>query len=426
MRDELTGKGFGTRAIHAGEAPDPFAGAVGVPIYQNTAFAFRSTAQIDAFTRGDVPHYVYSRDGNPTLCCLELKLADLEGTESVILGGSGMAAISTAVLHYVAGGGELLVSDAIYSIAKEFFRESLSDYGAKATFVDATDFDAVRAAITPNTRAIYVEAFSNPLLTVMDIELLATIAHEAGIGLIVDNTFLTPAIMRPLELGADVVVHSATKYLSGHGHLLGGVIAGSRDHLAGMRRRMTQLGGVMSPQVAWLLINGIKTLALRMRQHCANGLAVAEALAEHAAVEAVNYPGLPSHADHELANRLTDGRYSGMLSLRLIDHDRTRGAFLDALTIPIKAVSLGDTTSLAFPFDGDGVIRMSMGIEDTEDLVADVRQALDAVSRALESPGNPVAGSSTIPWTDPWTAAPSSDLRRDTSIRADPVSPGIA
>lgn len=378
VNNDSANMGFNTRAVHAGEAPDPFAGAVGVPIYQNSTFAFRSSEQIDAVVSGEMPRYVYSRDGNPTLRCLELKLAELEGAESVILGASGMAAISTVVLHLVAGGGNLVVSDAIYPIAKTFFQESMADFGASVTFVDTTDLDAVKQAITPDTRGIYVEAFSNPLLKVMDIPGLAEIAHEACIELVVDNTFVTPAIMRPLELGADIVVHSATKYLAGHGNLLGGVIAGKKARLDGMRRRMSQFGGVMSPQIAWLLINGVKTLGLRMRQHSDNGSAVAELLRSHAAVEQVNYPGLGSHPDHELATRLTNGRFSGMVSFRLVDHDATRGLFLDALKIPVKAVSLGDVTSLVFPFAGDGVIRLSAGIEDSEDLVADIRHALDA------------------------------------------------
>lgn len=385
MGNTLNGIGFGTRAVHAGEAPDPSFGAVGAPLYQNTTFAFRSTAQIDAFNSGETPHYVYSRDGNPTLRSLELKLQDLEGAESVVLGASGMAAISTAVMHYVAGGGELLVSNAIYPIATTFFKESLPDFGAYARFVDTQNLDAVRAAVSGDTRAIYVESFSNPLLKVMDITSLATIAHEAGIDLIVDNTFASPALLNPISLGADVVIHSATKYLSGHGHLLGGVIAGRRETLDGMRRRMSQLGGVMSPQVAWLLNVGIKTLGLRMQQHCVNGMAVAELMDAHPAVEAVHYPGLPSHSDHILAERMTGGRYSGMMSVRLLDHTRTRAVFLDTLDIPVKAVSLGDVSSLVFPFDEDGVVRMSMGIEDTADLVDDVRRALDAVSSVLES-----------------------------------------
>lgn len=372
--------GFNTRAVHAGEAPDPFAGAVGVPVYQNSTFAFRSSDQIDAVMACDVPHYVYSRDGNPTVRCLELKLADLEGAESVVVGASGMAAISTAILHLVAGGGHMVVSDAIYAYTRSFFRKSMADFGASVTFVDASDPDTVRRSITPQTRGIFVESFSNPLLHVTNIPEVADLAHNAGVLLIVDNTFVTPALMRPLEHGADIVLHSATKYLSGHGNLLGGVIAGNKSIVDGIRHRMTVLGGVMSPQTAWQLINGVKTLGLRMRQHCQNAMVIAEMMERHPAVDYVNYPGLKSHPGHDIAQRLTDGRFSGMLSVRLVDHDLTRAAFLDALTIPVKAVSLGDVSSLVFPYTDEGVIRMSLGIEDTDDLVRDVQQALDAAT----------------------------------------------
>lgn len=373
-------RGFGTRAVHAGEGPDPVTGAVGTPIYQNTTFAFRSAEQIDRFNEGEVPHFIYTRYGNPTLRCLELKLADLEGAESVLVAASGMAAISTLAFHYLAGGGHMVVSDTLYPIAREFFRDGLADYGASATMVDTTDLDAVRAAINPDTRAIYVETFSNPTLQVMDIPELAGIAREAGVALVVDNTFLSPALVQPIELGADVVVHSATKYLSGHGNVLGGVITGRRGTVEAMRTRIEQLGGVMAPQSAWQLLNGIKTLPLRMRQHSVNAMAVAEVMASHPAIETVNYPGLPTHPGHDFADEFTGGRFSGMVSLRLVDHQDNRNVFLNALEIPYKAVSLGDAVSLAWPFDEDGVIRLSVGIEDTEDLVADVRQALDAVA----------------------------------------------
>jgi cystathionine beta-lyase/cystathionine gamma-synthase len=381
--DETRRAGFTTRAVHAGEAPDPATGAVGVPIYQNATFAFRSAEQIDRFNEGDVPHYIYTRYGNPTVRCLELKLAALEGAEDVLVAASGMAAISTVALHFLAGGGHVVASDTLYPIAREFFRDSLGDYGGSATMVDATDLDAVRAAIGPDTRAIHVETFTNPTLQVMEIPALAKIAHGAGIALIVDNTFLSPALYRPLEDGAAVVIHSATKYLSGHGNLLGGVIAGSADTIAAMRHRMEQLGGIMTPQNAWQLTHGVKTLALRMHQHSESAMAVAGVMAGHPAIEQVNYPGLPDHPGHGLAARKTGGRYSGMISLRLVDHARSRNVFLDALTIPYRAVSLGDTASLVWPFDDDGVIRLSVGIEDTEDLVADVRRALDAVSARL-------------------------------------------
>lgn len=383
MTDERAARGFNTRVIHAGEAADPVTGAVGVPIYQSATFAFRSADQIDRFIEGEVPHYIYSRYGNPTVRCLELKLADLEGAGDVLVAASGMAAISTAMLHLLAGGGHVVASDTLYPIAREFFRESLGDYGASATMVDTTDLDAVRGAIDAETRAIYVETFSNPTLDVMDIPALAEIAHEAGVPLVVDNTFLSPALFRPLEHGADLVLHSATKYLSGHSNMIGGVIAGSRQMIGAMRRRMEQLGGIMAPQTAWQLMQGVKTLPLRMVQHSSSALAVAGVMATHPAVASVNYPGLPDHPGHELAAGMTGERFSGMVSLRLVDHERSRNAFLDALAIPFKAVSLGGVESLVWPFDQDGVIRLSVGIEDTEDLVADVTHALDAVSSTL-------------------------------------------
>jgi cystathionine beta-lyase/cystathionine gamma-synthase len=379
MTDESSARGFGTRAVHAGEAPDPVTGSAGMPIYQSATFAFRSADQIDRFNEGEVPHYIYSRHGNPTVRTLELKLADLEGAEDVLGTASGMAAVTTAVFHYIAGGGHIVVSDSIYETAQKFFSDSIGDYGATATAVDMTDLDAVRSAIGPATRALYVEPFSNPLLKVADIASLAGLADHAGIDLIVDNTFLSPALYNPIADGADVVIHSATKYLSGHGNLVGGVIAGSALKIGAMRERLAQLGGIMTPQTAWLLLNGVKTLPLRMRQHCASAMAVAEVMAAHPAVEAVYYPGLTEHPGTRMAARMTNDRFSGMVSLRLVDHDRHRNTFLDALRIPLKAVSLGDVTSLVWPFGSYGVIRLSVGIEDTDDLVADVTRALDVV-----------------------------------------------
>lgn len=383
MANERRPRGLGTRAVHAGEAPDPATGAIGTPIYQNSTFAFRSADQIDRFNSGEVPHYIYTRYGNPTVRCLELKIADLEGSDTALATASGMAAISTVALHFVAGGGHMVVSDSLYPIAREFFRDGIADYGASVTMVDATDLDAVRGAITADTRAIYVETFSNPTLQVSDIPALAEIAHDAGAALVVDNTFLSPALVQPIALGADVVVHSATKYLSGHGNLVGGVISGSHGTIRAMRNRIEQLGGVMSPQNAWQLLHGIRTLPLRMRQHSTTAMAVARLMAAHDAVETVNYPGLPDHPGHALAASMTGGQFSGMVSLRLVDHERSRNIFLDALEIPYKAVSLGDAVSLVWPFDEDGVIRLSIGIEDTDDLVDDVQQALDAVAAHL-------------------------------------------
>jgi methionine-gamma-lyase len=377
--------GFNTRAVHAGEAPDPFSGAVGVPIYQNSTFAFNSSAQIDAVMSGERPHYVYSRDANPTVRSLELKLAELEGAESVVMAASGMAAISTTMLHLIACGGHVVVSDSTYAYTKTFFRKSTADFGGTVTIVDTRDLENLRGAINANTRAVFVESFSNPLLKVSDITAIAKVAAEMNVLLVVDNTFVTPALLRPLELGADIVVHSATKYLSGHGNLLGGVVAGSTTVIAGIRQRTTELGGVMSPHTASQLLVGVKTLGLRMRQHCLNAMAIAELMECHPAIEKVNYPGLETHPEYETAKRLTGDRFGGMMSFRLANHDETRATFLDALTIPVKAVSLGDVGSLVFPYAEEGVIRLSVGIEDTEDLLRDIRQALDAAASESQS-----------------------------------------
>lgn len=377
--DGMASWGFGTRAIHAGEPPDPSTGAVGVPIYQNTTFAFRSAEHIEAFDSGGAPHYIYTRSGNPTVRCLELKLAELEGAESAVAAASGMAAISATILETVKNGGHLVASRDIYVNCQAFLRDDLPEYGAQVTFVDATDVAAIARAITPGTRAIFVEAFGNPGLSVVDLDAVAALAKARGVLFIVDNTFLSPALLRPVEHGADLVIHSATKYLAGHGTVIGGVVAGRRELVRPIAARLSHLGGALSPFGAWLILNGVKTLGLRVQQHCANAQAVAELLAAHPAVAQVNYPGLPSHPHHELAMRLTGGRAGGMMSFALRDHARTKAPFLNALRLPLKAVSLGDVASLIWPFTDRDLIRFSTGIEETADLVADVRQALDAI-----------------------------------------------
>lgn len=371
--------GFGTRAVHAGETPDPVTGAAGVPIYQNSTFAFRSAAQIESFNAGALPHYVYSRDANPTVRFLELKLADLEGAEETVAAATGMAAISATMLEVVKNGGHLVAASDIYPIAKAFLCEDLAQYGASTTFVDATSVEAIAAAIRPQTRAIYAETFGNPALSVVDLGAVSRLAKERGVLFIVDNTFCSPALLRPIEHGADLVIHSATKYLAGHGMVLGGVVAGRRDLVRPIAARLSHLGGALSPFSAWLILSGVKTLSLRIRQQSANAQAIAELLAAHPVVARVNYPGLPVHPQHELARRLTGGPAGGMISFALRDHEWTTAPFLDALRLPLKAVSLGDVSSLIWPFGGTGLIRFSAGIEETDDLLADFQQALDTL-----------------------------------------------
>lgn len=381
--------GLGTRSIHAGEAPDPSTGAHGVPIYQNATYAFRSYEGLEAWRDG-APHFLYARESNPTVRCLELKLADLEGAEDTVATATGMAAISTTLLHLLKGGGHLIASTDLYTVTKEFLLQDVAHFGATVDLVDCTDLPAVEAAITPNTRAIFTESFSNPLLRVVDLPALAEISHRVGAHLVVDNTFLSPALLRPLEHGVDIVVHSATKYLSGHGNVLGGIICGKRDTIGAVRGLLSRLGGAMSPFSAWLLLAGIKTLPLRLERHSANASSLARLLAVHPAVAVVHYPGLPRHPQYAVAQRLVGNRFGGMLSFGLAGGDATTRGFLGALKLPTIAVSLGDTATLIWPLAGTTLIRLSVGLEDWVDLEADFGQALQqlAPSAADDSPAS--------------------------------------
>ncbi|MGH2617083.1 MAG: trans-sulfuration enzyme family protein [Thermomicrobiales bacterium] len=370
--------GLSTRSIHAGEAPDPSTGAHGVPIYQNATFAFRSAAGVRAWREG-APHFVYARDGNPTVRCLELKLADLEGTEDAVATGTGMAAISATLLHLLGNGGHLVASADVYGVTKELLRQDLPAFGATVSLVDFNDLAAVEAAITPQTRALFCEPFSNPMLKVADLPALGRLAAARDIALVVDNTFLSPALLRPVEHGATVVIHSATKYLSGHGNALGGIICGPRPAIASLRGLLSRLGGTMGAFPAWVFLTGVKTLPLRVREHSANAAALAGLLADHPAVAAVYYPGLPTHPRHEIARRLVGDRCGGMLAFALAGGEAAVGRFLDALTIPTIAVSLGDCATLIWPLAGTNVLRLSVGLEDLVDLESDFAHALAQV-----------------------------------------------
>jgi methionine-gamma-lyase len=377
--------GFSTRCIHAGEAPDPTTGAHGVPLYQNVTFAFETNGQVEAMRSGERPHFTYSPRGNPTVRCLELKIADLEGTESSIAMSSGMAAISSLLLTLLANGGHLVASDQLYDLTRNFLRDDLPALGASASFVDLSDVDATREAITPQTRAIYVEPFSNPLLRVSDIRLLARIAHENDLLLVVDNTFLSPALLRPVTLGADIVLHSATKYLSGNGQVQGGVVSGPRRLIEPIRSRANRLGAAMSPFAAWLLLSGIHTLPLRMERHSENASRLADLLVAHPAVAEVHYPGLRSDPGHALAMSLLGAGqhlFGGMIAFRLAAGCDATGPFLDALELCTIAVSLGDSSTLVWPWPGGNLIRISTGLEDFGDLEADIVRALNAAVAA--------------------------------------------
>ncbi len=371
---------FETRCIHAGEAPDPTTGAHGVPIYQNVTYAFETFGQVEAMRSGERPHFSYSPRGNPTVRCLEAKIANLEGAEATVALNSGMAAISGAILAVVGNGGHIVASDHVYDLTRDLLRDELPRFGASATFVDISDAAAIAGAIRPETRAIYAEPVSNPLLRVTDIDMVASVAREHELPLIVDNTFLSPAILRPLEHGATVVIHSATKYLSGNGQVQGGVVSGPRDIVQRVNHQMQILGTAMPPFSAWLLLAGSHTLALRMARHSENAQSLAHLLATHPAVAEVNYPGLACHPRHEVAVRqFGEHGFGGMVSFRL-RRPEDQARFLDHLRIFTIAVSLGDTGSLAWPWANSDLIRISAGLEAPRDLVEDVQAALDALS----------------------------------------------
>jgi cystathionine beta-lyase/cystathionine gamma-synthase len=373
---------FTTRMIHAGEAPDPVTGARGVPIYQSATYAFTSYDQIRQWEDGEIEHFQYSREANPTVGILERKIADLEGAEASVGTGTGMAAISAIFLHYASEGGHIIAGDQLYGSSGDLLESDLPALGSQVTRLDLRDLTAVEAAIRPETRLIYAESISNPYLRVADVPALAEIAHRHGAVLAIDNTFLSPAVYRPLEDGADLVLHSATKYLSGSGQTLGGVISGRAEVIQHLRERIVRLGSGMTPFTAWLVINGCKTLAFRVERHQQTTHRVAELLDAHPAVEQVNYPGLASNSEHATAQRLTGGESGGLLSFTLKGDPDTTRAFIDALELCTIAVSLGEATTLIWSYR-EGLIRLAVGLEDPDDLAADLSLGLEAASTVL-------------------------------------------
>lgn len=379
---------FSTRAIHAGQAADTATGATIVPIYQTSTFTQTSP--------GVHLGYEYSRSGNPTRTALEVALASLEGAAHGLAFASGLAA-ETAVLSLLRPGDHVVAAEDLYGGTIRLLTRVFEPMGITTTFVDSTAPGAMRNAVTPSTRMLWVETPSNPLLAITDIQAAAAVAHGAGALLVVDNTFATPYLQRPLEFGADIVVHSTTKYIGGHSDVVGGAVllsdSGLRDSIAFYQNAA---GGVPGPFDSWLVLRGLKTLAVRMRAHCENAGAVAAFLDGAPGVERVYYPGLASHPGHELAGRQMSG-FGGMVSIRLTGGRETAHAFLRSLELFSLAESLGGIESLAsYPADMthasvspeererrgiNGLVRLSVGIEDREDLLTDLAGALEVVRR---------------------------------------------
>jgi O-succinylhomoserine (thiol)-lyase len=375
---------FATRAIHAGQEPDPITGATIMPIYQTSTYTQQGL--------GEHKGYEYSRTGNPTRTALETCLASLEGSKFGLAFASGMAAIA-AVLSLLAAGDHVVACDDLYGGTYRIFEQVLHRVQLNFTYVPASDTSAYEQAIQPNTRMIWIESPTNPLLDLVDIAAVAAIAHRYGLLLVVDNTFASPYLQQPLALGADIVVHSTTKYINGHSDIIGGaVICAQRDVYEQIQFYQNAAGGVPSPFDAWLTLRGVKTLAVRMRQHEENALAIARFLQEHPRVRTVYYPGLESHRGYALARRQMRG-FGGMVSFDLHGSVTDVATFFRRLRIFALAESLGGVESLAchpatmthasIPAEErerrgvtETLIRLSVGIEDVEDLIADLDQAL--------------------------------------------------
>ncbi|NMM79421.1 methionine gamma-lyase [Acidovorax sp. SRB_14] len=381
-----------TRAVHAGQHPDPHSGAITTPITQSTAFDYGTLAQGAALFAGTAEGYRYSRFGNPTVAALEAKVADLEGAPAAVAFASGTAATSAVVLGLLSPGDEIAFLGPLYGGTEALFRSMGERWGLRA--VDATQ-QGLAASLTPATRLVWVETLTNPDLRLHDLAEVVALARARGLTTVADNTFCTPCLLRPLELGIDLVLHSMTKYLGGHGDATGGVVAGAAPLVAAVRKTgLAHVGGNLAPQEAFLFLRGIKTLPLRMAAHCAGAAAVADFLAAHPTVRAVHYPGLPTHPQHALAQRLLQGGFGGMVGFELARNERAAAAaVLDALQLFAQAVSLGDVDSLAcHPAStthsalgaelraahgiSEGFIRLSVGIEHPDDLIADLARAL--------------------------------------------------
>ena len=375
--------GLATRLVHSGEFGMPH-GSVAVPEFSTASYvmpdlATHRKALSQGARAGSPPQaYFYSGSYNPTITALETKLASIESGAGALAFASGMSAITTSLLTIAAGGGHLIVSDKLFVNTRNWLKNSLPAYGCDVTVVDFLDVQQVEAAFKANTRAIYFEELSNPLLAVLDLEALIEVAHRHGALTIVDNTFATPILLRPLEYGADLVLHSATKYMSGHGRVRGGAVAardiGLLDRIAVQRSLM---GANISSHNAIGILDGLRTLEIRVNRASETTARLAMAAAHHDAVDQVNYPGLPSHQGHALAKRLMGSRYGGMLSFSLKDRSRKADVY-QAFELFTRATSLGDTVSLVDPTDEPDVLRISTGMEDPDDLIADLKQALDA------------------------------------------------
>lgn len=371
---------FSTRAIHDGEGWDRKSGAHNTPIYQTATFSFQKAEEMAEAVMNPLDSFFYSRTANPTTAALEAKMASLENTEAALVTSSGMAAVAISILISAKAGEHVVVTNDLFVISRQFFEDDCPAMGIEVSLVDVRDIDAVRAAIKPNTTALFVETVTNPNIYISNLPALRELADQHGLTLIADNTFLSPYLMRPAEQGADMVLHSATKYISGHGDTVAGVLAGSRENMRKARLKLDSFGQCLSPIASWLVMRGVRTLPLRMRQHSENAQALAEYLEGHDKVEWVKYPGLESHSQHELAKRLLPDGCGGILSFRVKGGADEMNRFANSHELFGRGVSLGDVFTLVYPQPWrDNLIRISVGCEDPADIIAEFDAALQAL-----------------------------------------------
>lgn len=386
---------FFTLSVHAGEDRDANFGALSVPIYTASTFALPEAERGIAIHNHEQEGYFYGRLGNPTQTALEKAMAELERGESALALASGMAAISAAVLTLVKSGDHIVAPESMYSTTTNFLRHIDEKFGITTTFVDATNAENYAAATRAETKLFWLETPSNPLVSITNIVRVVEIAKEAGVKTVADNTFATPFNQRPLELGVDAVIHSATKYLGGHSDLTAGVLVGSAEIVEKARHGANKFfGGNIAPHVAWLVLRGVKTLALRMERHNANAGALADALASNPKVAAVYYPGRASHPSHDIAKRQMKG-FGGMLCVDVGTAEAAKN-FVNNVKVCTFATSLGGVETLVQPVAlmthatlspderkqagiSDGLLRISVGVEDRDDLYRDMTNALEQI-----------------------------------------------
>ncbi len=391
--------GFGTKAIHAGNIRDKQYGSLTMPIYQTSTFFFENCEQGGHRFAGQENGYIYTRLGNPTTSVLESKVAALENGEACVAASSGMGAISSCLWSIAGAGKHILADETLYGCTFALLQHGMTRYGVEVTFVDTSNLEEVKANLKENTECVYLETPANPNLKIADISEISRIAHEfnPSIKVVCDNTFASPYLQRPWERGADVVVHSATKYLNGHGDVIAGFVIGKTDFMQEVRmfglKDMT--GAVLGPFESFLILRGLKTLEIRMQRHCASAKAIAEFLEGHEKVEKVYFPGLVNHPGHEIAKKQMDD-FGGMISFEVKGGKEAGMKFVNSLSLATIAVSLGDAetliehpASMTHSTYGEedlkaagisaGLIRLSVGLENVEDIIEDLRMGLENI-----------------------------------------------